>query len=90
MNLMQFFRDGRDRPLATTKANYAASSMQKWPSCRAFVRAFGRPSPEVHEWLMAWPNGWSATSPLARDRFQSWLQQHGACSKPTDSAGDSR
>lgn len=63
----------------TTKANYAATSMQKWPSCRAFVRVFGRPSPEVHEWLMAWPSGWSATSPLARGSFQSWLQLHGAC-----------
>lgn len=63
----------------TTKANYAAISMQKWPSCRAFVQAFGRPSPEVHEWLMAWPSGWSGTSPLARGKFQSWLQRHGAC-----------
>ncbi len=66
----------------TTKANYAATSMQKWPSCRAFVQAFGRPSPEVHEWLMAWPSGWSATSPLAKDKFQSWLQRHGVCCEP--------
>lgn len=63
----------------TTKANYAATSMQKWPSCRAFVRAFGRPSPEVHEWLMAWPSGWSATKLLERGKYQSWLQRHGAC-----------
>lgn len=61
----------------TTKANYAAPSMQKWPSCRAFVQAFGHVSPEVHEWLMAWPNGWSATKPLAKDSFRSWLQRHG-------------
>lgn len=61
----------------TTKANYTAASMQKWPSCRAFVRAFGRPSPEVHEWLMGWPEGWSDTKPLVMDRYQSWLQRHG-------------
>lgn len=64
----------------TTKANYTARSMQKWPSCRAFVRAFGHISPEVHEWLMAWPIGWSDTSPLAKDKFRLWLQRHGACS----------
>lgn len=61
----------------TTKANYCAPSMQKWPSCRAFVQAFGRPSPEVHEWLMGWPIGWSDTKPLATASFLLWRQQHG-------------
>ncbi|RUG90230.1 hypothetical protein [Pseudomonas aeruginosa] len=60
----------------TTKANYAAPSMQKWPSARAFVMAFGRPSPENHEWLMGWPEGWSDSSPLEMAKFQSWLRQH--------------
>ncbi len=64
----------------TTKANYASASMQKWPACRAYVRAFGQPSPTVEEWLMAWPEGWSDTAPLAMDRYRSWLQRHGACS----------
>lgn len=64
----------------TTKANYAAASMQKWPACRAFVQAFGRPSPEVHEWLMDWPEGWTDLKPLEMDKWQSWLQRHGACS----------
>jgi hypothetical protein len=63
----------------TTKANYAATSMQKWPACREFVRAFGRPSPEVHEWLMGWPEGWSDIQPLETGKFQSWLQLHGVC-----------
>lgn len=60
----------------TTKANYAAPSMQKWPSARNFVTAFGKPSPSNHEWLMGWPPGWSDTSPLEMDSFRSWLQQH--------------
>jgi hypothetical protein len=64
----------------TTKANYAAKSMQKWPGCRAFVKAFGAPIPEVHEWLMDWPEGWTDLKPLAMDKWQSWLQRHGACS----------
>lgn len=59
----------------TTKANYAASSMQKWPSARAFVEVFGRPDPIVHEWLMGWPEGWSDTKPLEMDRYRLWQRR---------------
>lgn len=65
---------------ATTKANYAAASMQKWPGCRAYVQVFGQPSPIVEEWLMGWPEGWSDTRPLEMAKYRSWLQRHGACS----------
>jgi hypothetical protein len=60
----------------TCTANYSSPSMQKWPSCRAFVRAFGKPTPTNHEWLMGWPIGWTDLKPLETDRFQSWLLQH--------------
>lgn len=63
----------------TETANYTCRSMQKWPNCREFVRVFGTVSPEAHEWLMDWPDGWSASAPLATGKFQSWLQRHGAC-----------
>lgn len=45
----------------TTKANFTAPSMQKWPSCRNYVRAFGaRPiTPEQFEFLMGFPIGWT-------------------------------
>jgi len=62
----------------TATANYAAPSMQKWPNCRAFVRVFGQPTPESHEWLMDWPQGWTDLKPLETGRLQSWLQRHGA------------
>lgn len=62
----------------TTKANYAATSMQKWPVCREFVKRFGRPFPEIHEYLMGWPIGWSDLKQLATGKFPSWLRQHGA------------
>ena len=29
------------------------------------------------EWLMGWPLGWADLKPLAMDKYQSWLQQHG-------------
>jgi hypothetical protein len=63
----------------TCMANFAAQSMQKWPSCRNFVRVFGKPTPLNYEWLMGWPIGWTALEPLATDRFRRWLEQHGAC-----------
>lgn len=61
----------------TTKANYAAASMQKWPSCRNFVQAFGVPHPINQEWLMGWPANWTDLKPLETDKFRQWLQQRG-------------
>ena len=45
----------------TTKANYTAPSMQKWPSCRRYVRVFGDGpvSPSDAEFLMGFPVGWT-------------------------------
>lgn len=40
----------------TTKANYAAASMQKWKSCRLFVSIYGKPEPATHEYLMGLAN----------------------------------
>ena len=60
----------------TTKANYSAASMQKWPAARAFVQAFGKPSPSNQEWLMGYPAGWTDTAPLAMDKFHSWRRAH--------------
>jgi len=34
-------------------------------------------SPELPEWLMGWPIGWTGSEPLEMDRFLSWRQQHG-------------
>jgi len=39
--------------------------------------ARGTLNPLWVEWLMGWPLGWTDLKPLATDRFQSWLQQHG-------------
>lgn len=62
----------------TTKANYAAESMQKWPSARNFTIAFGVPTPQNQSWLMGFPLGWIGTEPLATGKFRSWLQLHSA------------
>lgn len=31
----------------------------------------------LREWMMGWPLGWSASEPLATDRFREWLNSHG-------------
>jgi hypothetical protein len=33
--------------------------------------------PELPEWLMAWPIGWTDYAPLETAKFRSWRQQHG-------------
>jgi hypothetical protein len=45
----------------TTKANFTAPSMQKWPCCRRYVQAFGgqKITPEQFEFLMGYPIGWT-------------------------------
>lgn len=37
----------------------------------------------LREWMMGWPLGWSASEPLATDRFQQWLRSHGVPSRPS-------
>jgi hypothetical protein len=34
----------------------------------------------LREWIMGWPLGWSASEPLATDRFLQWLHAHGVSS----------
>lgn len=66
----------------TCAANYAAPSMQKHPSARAFVAVFGKPSPMSHEWLMDWPSGWTALWPLGTGRSEPLLRQLSESSPP--------
>lgn len=40
-------------------------------------RPGGKLNPTWVEWLMGWPLGWTDLEPLATDRFQQWLEQHG-------------
>jgi hypothetical protein len=38
----------------------------------------GKLNPMWVEWLMGWPLGWTDLKPLEMDKFQKWLEQHGA------------
>ena len=37
-------------------------------------------NPDFVEWMMGWPIGWTASSPLATARFHRWLRLSSACS----------
>ena len=64
----------------TRKANFVAPSMQKWPSCRRFVAAFGgqRITPEQFEFLMGFPIGWTRLPPLEMPSSRKSPKQSGA------------
>lgn len=38
----------------------------------------GSVNPDYSEWMMGWPIGWTALSPLETDKFQEWLELHGS------------
>lgn len=60
------------------KSFQRAHSIASLPECVS--RSSGmRISPTTHELLMNWPDGWTDLQPLETDRFQQWLQAHGAC-----------
>jgi len=60
----------------TTKGNYCAHSMRKWPCAKAYHTVFGKVTSTNHEFLMGWPEGWSDLSPLGTDKYLSWLYKH--------------
>jgi hypothetical protein len=44
----------------------------------AHIRILGQDyCPELPEWVMGWPIGWTDLRPLEMDRFQQWLLSHG-------------
>jgi hypothetical protein len=34
-------------------------------------------NPNLYEWLMGWPQGWTDLKPLETDKFHKWLELHG-------------
>lgn len=70
--------DGGWLPTPTAKANHSAPSMRKWPAYHAYQDWLGRKtSPQVWEWMMGWPIGWTDLKPLAMHKYRQWRRQHG-------------
>ncbi|MCY1516694.1 hypothetical protein D9M68_513420 [compost metagenome] len=42
----------------------------------------GRLNPEYVEWVMGWPQGWTALQPLEMAKFREWQRQHSPSSLP--------
>jgi DNA (cytosine-5)-methyltransferase 1 len=36
-------------------------------------------NPNLYEWLMGWPQGWTDLKPLETDKYRRWQQLHGIC-----------
>jgi DNA (cytosine-5)-methyltransferase 1 len=36
-------------------------------------------NPNLYEWLMGWPQGWTDLKPLETDKYLKWLELHGNC-----------
>lgn len=44
----------------------------------------GKLNPEFVEWLQNWPRGWTALTPLPRERFDEWLHSDWWAEEPAD------
>lgn len=66
-------------PTPTATANHDSPSMRKWPAYAAYQDWLGgkRTSPELWEWMMGLPIGWTDCAPLETHRFRQWLEMSG-------------
>jgi hypothetical protein len=73
-------------PTPTAVTDTGGASLSKWGGSNARKKLktmvsdeelFGALNPTFPEWLMGWPIGWTALEPLATDKYQQWLEQHG-------------
>lgn len=71
---------GRRGPGLSNNLDNRRMSASATDSTLQIVSRFGWrwPTPLV-EWMMMWPIGWSALTPLATDSYQAWLREHGKC-----------
>lgn len=57
-----------------TIPNYSCSSMQKHQGCRNFVTVFKKATPTNAEYLMGFPCGASAATPLSKTNIDLWYE----------------
>lgn len=71
-------RDWRtgDKP-ESRRARMKAIGEWHSPNLNDVAAPGGHLNPNWVEWLMGWPIGWTASEPLAMDKFQQWLDSHG-------------
>lgn len=59
--------------------NHVVGRLDEWGGSGNPIRGTGIASvrcASFEEWMMGWPIGWSALTPLEMGKFQSWQQQH--------------
>lgn len=51
-------------PTPTTRYTHDSPSMRKWPAFANYQSHVGRTTPRLWEWMMCFPDGWTASSSL--------------------------
>lgn len=52
-------------------------NLRDWWANQGLGKRRQQRKPEFWEWVMGWPMGWTASEPLATDRFRQWSGSHG-------------
>jgi hypothetical protein len=63
-------------PRASDRDNCGGSNARK-KAKRLGVYLGREQNPQLTEWLMGWPLGWTDLKPLETDKFRQWLRSHG-------------
>lgn len=71
--------DGGYLATPTATANQGCPSMRIWPGCARLQSIFGGVTPDLWDWMMGFPAGWSDLQPLAMHKYRQWLELHGSC-----------
>ncbi len=90
-NQIQMLRRCGDRLWPTPRSNPAMAATitadadpDRYPNLETVLKkrdpsvVGGQLNPDWVEWLMGWPIGWTDLKPLETDKFQQWLESHGA------------
>ena len=64
-------------PRASSGGGNAGGSHARRKALRRGTYVAQKQNPQLTEWLMGWPIGWTDLKPLETDKFRQWLNSHG-------------
>ena len=75
----QYARRSGAAGYSTSSERHSGTTLTDVVLGAASARRPGQMNPQLREWMMGLPIGWTAHEPLARGSFRSWWQKHSAC-----------
>jgi hypothetical protein len=67
-------------PSGVKGAGHCVGAISEWGGSSNIFRGTSDRNlrcPDFEEWMMGWPESWTALTPLGTDKFQAWLHSHG-------------